>query len=437
MVESADDVEQLLRGHRAHDLLGERERSWLDFKQSPYVLGEERGKSELAKDVTALANSGGGCIVIGVRTRKDPSDVDEIADKVSPFPCDLVDAAHYHAIVNSSIYPPVDGVRVETYQVDSKCLAIVVVPEQDEDQEPFMLVRVVDDAGKRVEAIAVPYRSGSQTRWAPPGQLHRDLADGRRSRRLPPATIPVEDAATGRESFAVRMRARASEIEAFMQWEDRAIFMLSATPKAPPPRIEGFYDPEGIRGALARPPELRHAGFGIGWAAEPQVESGSLVAFDSSRCRWLDPDGFFSVGLVADQRVLGRAPHPKQEAHRLQVHPTALVEFTYEFCRFTAEQLVPAVETGWRVGLLVVGAKTRPWSLQLGRGSAFDWSSNGSSPASTDDWLKRLPASGDPARDAYQLLAHAYDLFGQPESAIPYVSAGRVDVDAILALSQR
>lgn len=76
MVQSADDVEQLLREHRVDDLLGERERSWLDFKQSPYVLDGERGKSELAKDVTAVANSGGGCIVIGVRTRKDPADVD-------------------------------------------------------------------------------------------------------------------------------------------------------------------------------------------------------------------------------------------------------------------------------------------------------------------------------------------------------------------------
>lgn len=327
--------------------------------------------------------------------------------------------------------------RVETYQLDSKCLATIVVPDQDEDQEPFVLVRVVDDDGKRVEAIAVPYRSGSQTRWSPPGQLHRDLADGRRFRRLPPITAPVEDTEAARESFAERMRARSAEIEAFMQWEDRATLMLSAAPTTPPPRIEGFYDPEGIRGAFAQPPELRDAGFGIGWAAEPQVESGSLVAFDSSRCRWLDPDGFFSVSLVADQHMLGRAPHPKKEPHRLQVHPTAPVEFTYEFCKFTTEELTPNVETGWHLGLLVVGAKSRPWSLQLGPRSAFDWLSNGSSPASTDVWLRTLPASGDPARDAYQLLTHVYDLFGQPESAIPHVSAGRVDVDAILALSQR
>lgn len=140
------------------------------------------------------------------------------------------------------------------------------------------------------------------------------------------------------------------------------------------------------------------------------------------------------MGLVADQHMLGRAPNPKKEPHRLQVHPTALVEFTYEFCKFTTKQFAPAVGTEWRLGLLVVGAKTRSWSLQLGRGSAFNWAGDGSSPASTDDWLKTVPSSGDPARDAYQLLTHAYDLFGQPESAIPLVSAGRVDVDAILAL---
>lgn len=55
---------------------------------------------------------------------------------MSQFPCDLVDAAPYHAIINSSIYPPVDGVRVETYQVESKCLAIVVVPERTKIKGP-------------------------------------------------------------------------------------------------------------------------------------------------------------------------------------------------------------------------------------------------------------------------------------------------------------
>lgn len=72
MVQSADDVEQLLRQDRANDLLGERERSWLDFKQSPYVLDEERGKSELAKDVTALTNSAGNASSSGYAPARTP-----------------------------------------------------------------------------------------------------------------------------------------------------------------------------------------------------------------------------------------------------------------------------------------------------------------------------------------------------------------------------
>ena len=50
-------------------LVGEVENEWFDCKSQPYQLDAgDYAKRELAKDVTAFANAGGGYILIGFRT---------------------------------------------------------------------------------------------------------------------------------------------------------------------------------------------------------------------------------------------------------------------------------------------------------------------------------------------------------------------------------
>ena len=183
LIETVEDVEELLREGRESEFVGVRESAWLDFKNSPYVLKTEKGKVELAKDVAAMANSGGGCIAVGVTTRKDPSNIDEVADGTKPYPCEMMDAGDCHKVIDGSVYPHIVGLRVESYARSDGCLGLLIVPGQDEDQLPILLRRNVDDEGRRVDAISVPSRSGSHTRWAPVGQIHRDMSDGRCFRR--------------------------------------------------------------------------------------------------------------------------------------------------------------------------------------------------------------------------------------------------------------
>ena len=93
--------------------VGEREGLELEFKGEPYQVDQEAEKFELAKDVSALANGGGGVIVIGVRTeRKEESPLDE-ATRIRPFPRELVDTSRYEALIAERVYPPLQGLRVE------------------------------------------------------------------------------------------------------------------------------------------------------------------------------------------------------------------------------------------------------------------------------------------------------------------------------------
>lgn len=52
-------------------LIGLWESVWLEAKESPYILDAPKQKLELAKDVSALANSIGGIIVLGFDTARD------------------------------------------------------------------------------------------------------------------------------------------------------------------------------------------------------------------------------------------------------------------------------------------------------------------------------------------------------------------------------
>ena len=73
---TSDEIEAALNAGDEHRLIDESESEVLDFKEQPYVLITDKGRWELAKDVAALANSGGGCLVIGVGTIK-PGDRSE------------------------------------------------------------------------------------------------------------------------------------------------------------------------------------------------------------------------------------------------------------------------------------------------------------------------------------------------------------------------
>ena len=433
VVRSAEDIEALLGAHLDPQLIGVPEQDWLDFKEQPYFLNIPKQRWELAKDVANMAsNEQGGCIVLGLATKKDTDDFEEIASKVKPFPCDLIDEQRYRDLIDSYSYPPVRGLKIRQYRRGAGCLALIIIPPQSEDDRPFLLKRVVDTDGGPVDAFAIPTRDGSHTRWTPVGQVHRDIADGRRSRRLHTSASFLPAASVDQaEPIGPKLRARVEEIERYMDWSDAAIYALAAAPTKPPERIADLYG-GAIYEAFVRPPQIREAGFGIGWRQQPSIEGGSLVAADADfRFRRLDPDGFFVVAVKAEEEFLGRVgPWPTGVPRAMRINTTVLVEFTYEFCRFQAMMLHPAIDGSWKLALHVLGAQSRPWRLALGpRNGNFD---SEYKEASSDDWLKEITGTSQAESDAFELLARFYDLFGLPEALIPFSSDRRIDPDGII-----
>src|SRR5438105_1779550 len=85
---------------------GTPEAANLDFKEQPSRLDESPSKWELCKDVAALSNTDGGCLVIGYSVRRGPTDVAEVADELRPVPVDLINPDQYKKVLSSGVYPP-------------------------------------------------------------------------------------------------------------------------------------------------------------------------------------------------------------------------------------------------------------------------------------------------------------------------------------------
>jgi len=182
----------LVRGGHAGVLVGQPEGRWFDGKRSPYVLSDEAGKWELAKDVAAFANSeAGGLIVIGARTeRRGGSDV---VTSISDVDLSRVKLVQYRALVRARVQPRVEGLEILAVDHGGEFgVAFIYVPPQREEGKPFVVKGTVS-AGKMVaNHVSIPTRDGEETRYSDPAEIHALLQIGRavlRGRRPPPGEV--------------------------------------------------------------------------------------------------------------------------------------------------------------------------------------------------------------------------------------------------------
>ncbi|MGI8808228.1 MAG: AlbA family DNA-binding domain-containing protein [Acidimicrobiales bacterium] len=435
---SPQEIEILLVEGREAELIGIAESDRLDFKQSPHQLATDRGKWELAKDVAALANSGGGALVVGIATTIPEDTEEEIASEVTLFPAGLASVKQHRDVLDakSGVYPTVRDVTIRRFdRPEGKALLLIVVPAQEEDQQPYMVLRMVEGDEKRGVGIGVPFRSGPHTFWLSPGELHRDLSDGRRARTQPLIEVPSVPAAPPPEPLNGMTDRRLVEIEQYVGWEDSATYLLAAVPiQGQPAPLPGMYDPNRIYGCVSHPPEIRSAGFSLAWRETPRNEDGALVNLISGRSvLWVEPDGTCLAAAAGTPAFLGRASRVPAEPQPQEVNPTVLVEWTYLFCLFVEQCMSGAVEGGWRFAARLRGARSRPWSLRLQPGRDRTFWEDGREPG-MDDWFAELSGTGDAGLDAYNLLTGVYSIFGLDSTAIPFVTDGRIDPDAIRAI---
>ena len=147
MTSPKEILEKLQAGEFAA-LVGLFESEWLDAKETPYHLDSPQQKRELAKDVTALANAGGGIVVLGFDCEKLPTIAGERISKVCPFPVSLIDPKRHDDILAALVHPPPHGVSVLVFEnaaKDGNGVAAIVVDKAVMTENPYLVGKMVDE----------------------------------------------------------------------------------------------------------------------------------------------------------------------------------------------------------------------------------------------------------------------------------------------------
>ncbi|MEW6879767.1 helix-turn-helix domain-containing protein [Trueperella pyogenes] len=133
-----------------------REQDDLDFKRDAYQAQDKKKQWELAKDVCAMANSGGGWIICGI------IDENETAVAFSGLELAPTSETSIHQLIENQIEPPLTvATRVYTDEDQQNVVLTIRVP--DSSDKPHLLHAKFDKDDTK--PFVVPVRNGARTRW--------------------------------------------------------------------------------------------------------------------------------------------------------------------------------------------------------------------------------------------------------------------------------
>lgn len=433
------DIRVLVDTGEFQKFIGEVEGQYLDAKGQPYLFTSgSDAKRELAKDVAAFANAGGGCIIIGAETTLSTLQAGEQISAIKPFPGTLFDPDQYAKILAEWLYPQPSDLIIKWYpdgSAPASGVGLLFIPAQDPATKPFLIKRTIGDKKTTETLLGYVERRVDRTDVRSIVELHHALRTGMNLETTLLSRISNLEKLLQRqlESTPVLQQSspaqpaitagRVARIVAQRQFNETRILVIIVTP-APLSELRSIFSnhPNSIRRALEDPPELRPHGWSIGTGAPVRFIDGDLIQTEGFReVIDLYRDGQLIVAVRIDREGLAWADRSDS-----RIHPLALVEFvtnTLFFYRLVLAdmRITPrALELELRLGNLVINAGET--SLPAGRINNIGWTT-GSKPAPAPEWSRTVTVDAstyEPARASFLLLREAYIWFGHAEEDIPY-----------------
>src|SRR5579862_3979045 len=141
---SVEEVTGILSRGTFAELISTVEHAQFECKGGLYDTKTINSKIELAKDISALANSSGGYLLIGPATSKNPLHQSDEVVSVSEFASSAFHPDTYRNILSAFIYPPITDLKIQWHpsNVDpARGIASIYVPPKSANEKPFLVAQ--------------------------------------------------------------------------------------------------------------------------------------------------------------------------------------------------------------------------------------------------------------------------------------------------------
>ena len=365
MVESIRDMLAALKAGEFSKFLNVFENDTLDAKRDPYVFETARQKQELAKDVSGMANRGGGIIIIGFRTARDPHTAGDQIVEVCGFRSGLVIEDQYYKVLSEWVYPVLDDVKVCLFPngPDLFVAAIVIDSPEGSGARPYLVTKIVDDSEK-VSGTLVGYFERKHDRVTAlstarlqqllrTGMLGESTNDRLEALEAAVKALNVKDTKPHGGIDPNVVERRLVSAKGIAERMNAPIIYFSAAAKSECDFPTLFLSRgERVVRFIENPPKLRSDGFGLWVNGDSENIKGRVrrSVDKGSSLFELWKDGLLIFVGEGDEDLLAWASRPKV-GDPISVNNFLLAELTLVFC--------------WLVGLIFAEADPKPTSLRL------------------------------------------------------------------------
>jgi hypothetical protein len=449
---TVEEVTSILSRGAFAELISAVEHVQFECKSGFYDTKAVKSKIELAKDVSALANSSGGYILIGPATTQNPlQQVDEVVS-ISVFASSAFQPDTYRDILAAYIYPPITDLTIQWHASDgdpTKGIASIYVPPKSMNDKPFLVVQSEIASQVHGHMFGLFERIGDDALPSSVQSIRHTMKDGKRYGDLERRMENLE----GLISKLVAVRSvknspldtkllfqRAGEARAESQLSDVPSFFLIAA-ATEPIKLSGLFSTQSAEyKAISEPPAYRENGFDLNPHNPVEHLRGELIRRVARGRKGLElwQDGTLIFVGRNDEDFLGWASKRKPEENNIYINNFVLTEVVSLFMTATIQifgglQDPPEKIKVWfglkREDLYVeIGGAKATYELSAHPIDRVYGSYSGRKLPAEDKtfWIDFALKDAVPEVEALKLLKEIYHWFGITDEQIPYIASASV-----------